>query len=210
MKPVTLLIIVLASALAFGQKFQDVSAAGCPVSLSMQKDSTDVLVVAHKNSTKDILAIVSSVPMTDNRGQVIQGRSTQDYAFKYGPVHSQQERPVMPVEAAEPGTKIVRVEGEVQFVQYSDGTTWGDPATANNMLSQRPEKFAYLNRLVELYDTKGNKAFLAALDDKNLPRPLDSVAGCLKVDAEAEKIAYIDLARKRLVDAQSWHTYGIF
>ena len=116
----------------------------------------------------------------------------------------------MSISVVEPGTKLVRVEGAVQFVQYSDGTTWGDPAAAKNMLAQRPEKFAYRNRLVELYDTKGNKAFLAALDDKNLSRPLDSVAGCLKVDAEAEKIAYIDLARKRLADAQSWHIYGVF
>jgi hypothetical protein len=36
------------------------------------------------------------------------------------------------------------------------------------------------------------------------------VAACLKSDAEYEKIATIDLAKKRLAAAQEWRALGIF
>jgi hypothetical protein len=49
-----------------------------------------------------------------------------------------------------------------------------------------------------------------ALDAPTLGRPERAVAGCLKGDAESDKIQTIDLAKKRLADAQEWRALGIF
>jgi len=49
----------------------------------------------------------------------------------------------------------------------------------------------------------------------NAPEPTHNspefrVAGCLKSDAEYEKMSTIDLAKKRLGAAQEWRAQGIF
>jgi hypothetical protein len=47
----------------------------------------------------------------------------------------------------------------------------------------------------------------------NEPQPMSpeyAVASCLKSDAKYEKIATIDLAKKRLAAAQGWRALGIF
>jgi hypothetical protein len=65
MKPI-LTVLLLAPALAFGLKFQDVTAKGSPVSLSVKVDSTDhqPYVVVH-NSIKGVLALSAVVNTTD-------------------------------------------------------------------------------------------------------------------------------------------------
>jgi hypothetical protein len=214
MKRTILTTLLLASSLAFGQKFQDISAKGSPLSLSVKIDSTDheSYVVAHNNSRKGVLALVAVGKASDAKGQVdVHWSAQQDYVFKHGVIASQEEREVAPMEDPQPGDKITQATGAVLFVQFEDGSTWGDPEAGKQMLATRPRRLAFLQHLVEIYYRDGDAALAAALDDRtNFGRPESSVAGCLKVDAEAEKIAAIDLAKKRLADAQEWRALGIF
>jgi hypothetical protein len=93
-KPAISTILLLACGLAFGQKFQDVSAKGSPVSLGVKHDYTDMVpyAAARNNFSKGILAIVSIVRTTDEQGSVIPCTSNMDYAFKIGVLAPQDER----------------------------------------------------------------------------------------------------------------------
>ena len=132
-----------------------------------------------------------------------------DYAFKSGVLAPQEDRVVMPIDAADPDSTVKQVEGAVLFLQFDDGSTSGDPEAGKEMLAARPQKLAFLTRLVETYNQSGEAAFTAALNDPTLGRPERSVAGCLKGDAEHEKIATIELAKKRFAAALQWRALGI-
>lgn len=240
---VLFLLTSLTSSLAFGQKFQDVSQKGSPLSLSVGFYPGDPkpAVFAQNNSSKGVLAIVAIANFEDRAGEKHPVTTAQDYAFKLGVLKSHDKRPVAPVDI-DPGITITKVttgedgkvtgvvgevgppdpvknreaardavgNGAVLFVQFEDGTTWGDVAAAKQLLDTRPKRLAFLKHLVELYYQSGQDAFDAALNDRTLDRPERSVAGCLKGDAEYEKISTIDLAKKRLADALEWHAFGIF
>lgn len=211
MYPPILTILLLAPTLAFGQKFQDVTAKGSPASLSIKSDQRDIgpYVAAHNNSNRGILAIVASVTVTDEHGQVVPCMSYMDYVFKFGVIGSLEDRGVMPL-ALEPGTKITRAVGAVLFVQFDDGSTWGDVQAAQEMLAARPQKVEFLKHLVEVYYDGGEPSFAAALDAPTLGRSERAVAGCLKGDAEYQRMTTVELAKKRLADAQEWRALGIF
>jgi hypothetical protein len=202
-------LCLLVSALSFAQNFQDVSAAGCPISLTVERDlGGHVLVMAHNSDSKGVLAIVTFVRSTDNRGQV-PGISQMDYIFKFTPIHSGEDRGVFTLDAVGESI-VVRAEGSVLFAQFEDGSTWGNPRAAKGMIAERPAKFAYLAGLIDTFIRDGNSAFQSALDSPKPGSAEYKVAACLKSDAQYQHIATIDLARKRLADAQSWHHYGIF
>jgi hypothetical protein len=122
----------------------------------------------------------------------------------------QEDREVMPVIATHPGSSVKQAEGAVLFVQFEDGSTWGDAQVARDLLAARPRKFAFLEHLVETYYENGDAAFAALLNEPKHGSPEYIVAVCLKGDAEYEKIATIDLANKRLSAAQEWRALGIF
>jgi hypothetical protein len=67
-----------------------------------------------------------------------------------------------------------------------------------------------VKHFVEIYYESGDAAFFAALDEPKPSSPEYGVAGCLSGDAEYDKIATIDLAKKRLAAAQEWRALGIF
>jgi hypothetical protein len=228
-----LLLASLASPLAFGQKFQDVSKKGSPLSLSIgfYPEDPQPAVFAHNNSSKGVLALVAVVNFKDSTGQSFPLTTNQDYAFKIGVLKSHDERGIAPVDipniktiSNEGGSIVQEVEdrpdplkikqavgnGAVLFVQFEDGTTWGDAGAGKQLLDSRPKRLAFLKRLVELYYQSGQDAFDAALNDPTLDRSERSVAGCLKGDAEYEKMSTIELAKKRLADALEWRALGIF
>jgi hypothetical protein len=233
MKPPILTILLLASTLAFGQKFQDASQKSSPLALSIgfYPGEPNPYVFARNDSSKGVLAIVAIANFRDTTGQNYPVTTEQDYAFKLGVLKSHDKRPVAPVYipniktiSSEGGRLVQQIEegpdplkikhavgdGAVLFVQFEDGTTWGDSGAAKQLLDSRPKRLAFLKRLVELYYESGQDAFDAALNEHTLDRSELSVAGCLKSDAEYEKMATIDLAKKRLADAQEWRALGIF
>ena len=235
----TIALLLTLSSLAFGQKFQDVSKKDSPLSLSIgfYPGNPEPCVLAHNNSSKGVLALVAVVNFKDAARQTDPPLTTyQDYAFKFGVIKSHDQRNVAPIimsriktvsdETEARGVHHVVQEvddhfdpvqfkkavgdGAVLFVQFEDGTTWGDSGVARRLLDSRPQKLAYLKRLVETYYESGETAFEAVLKEPQGGSPERQVAGCLKGDAEYEKTTPIDLAKKRLADAQGWHASGIF
>src|SRR5438477_12085137 len=105
------------------------------------------------------------------------------------------------------GVKVTSAVGAVLFVQFDDGTTWGDPTAGKELLAARPQKLAFLKNLVDTYYESGEDTFTALLNEPEPGTPEHMVAASLKSDA---KIATIDLAKKRLAAAQGWRALGIF
>jgi|SRR6516162_4796076 hypothetical protein len=219
MRP-ALLALLLASSLAFGQKFQDITAKGAPVSLTVKHDRADVgpYVAVRNLFNKGILAYVAVTKITDERGQTQPCESWADYAFKPSVLGPQEENPLAcpldlsdPLEPPKPAVKITDVVSAVLFVQFEDGTTWGDLQTGKRIiLDDRPKKLAFLKRLVETYYESGEDAFNAMLSDQTVRGPEVRLAMHLKGDAEYQKTSAIDLVKKQLAPAQGWHASGIF
>jgi hypothetical protein len=212
MKPAIWTIFLLACGLAFGQNLQDVSAKGSPVSLGVKHDYPDKgpYAAVRNNSSKAILAMVAIVRTTDEHGDVVPCTSHMITLLKKGVLAPQEERFACLVDPADEGAKVTSVDGAVLFVQFDDGTTWGDSAAGKELLAARPQKRAFLKTLVETYYESGEDAFAALLNKPKLRSPEYWVAACLKSDAEYEKIATIELAKRRLAAAQSWRALGIF
>ena len=212
MKVPILAILLLACALAFGQRLQDVSPKGSPVSLFVKHDHADMgpYAAARNNSSKAVLAMVAVVRATDEHGGVHPCHSYQDYAFKSVVLAPNEERFACLIEPARGGARVASVEGAVLFIQFDDGTTWGDPEAGRGLLAQRPQKLAFLQKLVNTYYESGEGAFDAVLNDGTLRLPEEMLAACLKSDAKYEKIATTELAKKRLAAAQEWRALGIF
>jgi hypothetical protein len=212
MKPMMLTILLLACGLVFGQQLRDVSAKGSPVSLLVQHNDADMrsYAAARNNSSKGILALVAVVRTTDDYGRVVPCDSYMDNAFKSGVLAPKEERFACLLEPADEGAKVTNAEGAVLFVQFDDGTTWGDLNAGKEMLAARPKKLAFLQKLVATYYQSGEDAFTALLNEAMQKSPEDVLAACLTSDAKHEKIATTELAKRRLAAAQEWRALGIF
>ena len=210
MKPTILTILLLACGLALGQKFQDVSAKGSPASLGVKQVDMGPYVAVRNNSSEAILAMVAIVRTTVKHGGVSPCTSHMDYAFKSGVLAPQEERFACLMGLPSKVQRVTSVVGAVLFVQFDDGTTWGDPIAGKELLAERPQKLAFLQNMVETYYESGEDAFATLLNQAKPTSPEGRVAACLKSDAQYEKIATIDLAKKRLAAAQKWRALGIF
>ena len=83
---------------------------------------------------------------------------------------------------AKPSPKVTDVVSAVLFVQFEDGTTWGDLGTGKKV--DRPWKLAFLKHLVETYYESGEDAFNATLNDAKLQSLEKHIALYLTADAQ--------------------------
>lgn len=56
-------------------------------------------------------------------------------------------------------------KAEVTFVQFVDGSTWGDGAVGRELISQRRNALGELKRLEQVLNTQGTEAFARELSD---------------------------------------------
>jgi hypothetical protein len=104
----------------------------------------------------------------------------------------------MPVKPPEPKKDLVcQAAFKVQFFQLEDGSISGDYQIQKDVMAELEKSMAVLRHLVEAYDTGGEAALAAALDEPESR----SMAYRLKAMAAYFKISVIDLARKRLAAA---------
>ena len=216
MKPTMVSSFFLATSLVFAQspantKFQDASPKGAPASLSVEYDSDVGLYAAVRNiSGKGILAFVAIIEPTDSRGQSVPCHSRADFVFKDSVLAPRAERFACPLETStdsnEPGATVVKAVGAVLWVQFEDGSTWGDAESGKQILSVRSRKLAFLQKLVGEYYDNGETSFNAMLNDQNLDPRIWAVAGCLVEDAKSQRIPAINLAKTRLETAQKWES----
>jgi hypothetical protein len=130
--------------------------------------------------------------------------------FKGVVLSSKEDRLACPVDAADEGAKVTSVEGAVLFVQFDEGTTWGDAEAGKELLAARPQKLAFLQKLVNTYYEAGDDAFTALLNERLHRSPERTVAACLKGDAKYQRTTAIELAKKWMAAARQWRALGIF
>lgn len=216
MKPMVFLSLFLVTSSAFAQKpadikFQDASAKGAPASIFVKYEPDIGLYAAVRNtSPKGILAFFAIVESTDSRGQSVPCHSRADFVFKESPLAPLAERFACPMNTStgpnEPGATVVKAVGAVLWVQFEDGSTWGDVGSGKQILSVRSRKLALLEKLVAEYYDNGEASFDAMLNDQNLDPQIWAVAGCLIEDAKSQGIAPIILAKNRVRAAQKWQS----
>ena len=233
MKPVPLLAILLVSALGFGQRslknsekfdVSDLSASDSPISFTgttkILKTGTACVVTAHNNSTQSLLAVRATVDAATRYGD-------QPVAFRYdgffkeslitpsldfdmvdeGMFAGVEETYVNGVMVERPPQKFVcHAKVKVEFIQFEDGSTWGDYAARKDVMERRTKNMAILTHLVEAYDTGGQTAFDAALDAPELKEK----AFHMKDEAEFFKTTMIGLAKMRLAAGQKRQASGVF
>ena len=192
-------------------KFQDASPRGAPASLSVKYDPEIGLYAAVRNESGEaILAFFAIIKSTDSRGQSVPCHSRADLVFKDSVLAPQAEQFACPMDISmglnKHSPSIVKAAGAVLWVQFENGSTWGDPATGKQILSLRPKKLAYLQKLVAEYDDHGETAFNAMSQDQNIDPHIWAVAGCLMEDAKSKGIPAINLAKARLQVAHKWES----
>ena len=229
MKRANILTILLASALAFGQKkartfeVSDLSASDSPISFTgatkVLKTGTACVVTAHNNSSKSLLAMVATAdvatahewdqPVTfqyDGFSKEVLIDPGLDFDVVDEGLYSGVESALVNgVWVETPPQKFAcHAKTKVLFVQFADGSTWGDYQTGKDVMARRAKNIALLSHLVDAYDIGGEAAFAAALVEP------ESRRHPLKFEADYFKITVIDLVRKRLAAAQKRQASGIF
>jgi hypothetical protein len=226
MKRAILLTVLLASALSFGQKFDvsDLSASDSPISFTGRtmiiKTGTACVVTAHNKSSHGLLAVRITTDAATSYQWDQPVEFQYDGFFKESGIapgldfdvvdegaYSAVERTYVNGSLVEPPSPnfLCHAKAKVLFVQFEDGSDWGDYEIKKDVMAHREKNMATLARMVEAYDTNGPAAFDAALNQSEM-----KVAFYLKGEAEYRKIAPIELARKRLAAAQKHQASGIF
>ena len=227
MKPAILLMILLASALTFAQKFDvsDLSASDSPISFTgttkILKTGTACVVTAHNNSTQSLLAVRATVeaatryawdqPVTFQHDSFFKESGITpnlDFDMVDEDMYSGEERTYVNGVLVEPPPPNFACHAKVKvlFIQFEDGSTWGDYEAKKDVMARRAKNMAILTHLVEAYDTGGQTAFDAALDAPELKEK----AFVMKHEAEYFKTTMIELARKQLAAGQKRQASGIF
>jgi hypothetical protein len=169
-------------------KLQDVSAEGSPISVSgyvtYRYDDSKKFPFSYREnisaknvSGKSVLLMVMHLEAEGTPGS--DETFSQEYFFgpalEPGGVEVHDE-PGASFGQAVNGIPLVDSEHDphavasvrVEFVQFGDGSTWGDADSARTVLHMRSETLAQLDRLEHIYEQAGEDAFLeefARVDD---------------------------------------------
>jgi hypothetical protein len=184
----TLLSFVLLSATAFGSPqmlsihMTDESPNDCPVTLSglaVAKDepskplrySFTTTIYATNNSQKSILLVVIKIAFTGTGRFDISDTRDDDYFFASDTFNSRDTKKLedflgpmgAPQAKVENYSLDPKASAEVAFVQFGDGSTWGDLVVGEHILRNRAPTWNALRSLAETYRTNGKQQFLREL-----------------------------------------------
>jgi hypothetical protein len=160
--------------------------ANCPITLSGTVLYVDdkpeplpysfrVTINATNVSSNEILAVIVNTKITGNFKIELQSTRKEDYFFHdklIGVKTSVQfEDDAGPFGSPRPKIDQLPKPSEaiatVVFVQFADGSTWGDAAAGREMLLDRARELSELKQLAEVYDAKGNAEFVTALENRS-------------------------------------------
>jgi hypothetical protein len=171
-----IIVAVLSTYLAFAQTktipFDDNSETGCPVTLkgdvSFTPTNVVLAVTAHNNSKLGVLATVAQLDVSP----IIFYTEWHDHYFK-NPIISAPlsdftiadgtQFPLDTPSAKTLSAKTDHAFGKILWIQFSDGTTWGDAPTGNQVFTERRQMKSFQTSLVTAFETGGNDAFLKVL-----------------------------------------------
>jgi len=229
MSAVAILTVLLASALAFAQKFEvtDVSETSSPISFdgkaTVSKAGTICTVTMHNNSPHSLIAVKISGEVTSPWGWMQSTGLNYDSFFKETGIPTGQgfdfvsphlfaslgrgyTNGVLDKPEMQKKHLVCHAAFKVHFVQFEDGSTVGDYQVMKDFMAKRAKNIGIIRHLVEAYDTGGEAAFAAALSEPEST----SMADLLKAMSTYLKIPLIDLVKKRLAVAQKRQASGIF
>jgi hypothetical protein len=144
------MIILLAGPLFAQTPIQDVSAAGGPLSLS----GTTANIVGQNVSQKEILLYVIEFKAVRGVGGSL---FRHDYYFKPngvlpGTTENISEMSPEPIDAA-------LSLGVVQYVQFVDGTEWGDRTAGDPIIGNRKPVFGLFSQMITACNAGGRQPF---------------------------------------------------
>ena len=183
MKTLSLLLILLATVAASAQT------AKAPATLEV----TPTMIMASNTSTQEIIAVVIRSPRAGGGGW--SGVISHDFYFKHGITPTE----AIAVDAHDDGRTYT--SAELLFVQFADGSIWGDSKLAVDLLAQRKPQKAFLERVLLAYQSQGEQAFVDQLQQEK--QFLGLTARLLGVQRQAGTQAAVDVVKERLAAADS-------
>lgn len=158
-------------------QISDDSSRGSPVSLKgtvtfddKNPDNVACSVTGHNNSTKSIITYAVELDLTKPSGEPAIVRFQHDRFFKDLSISlPQTDFPVLT--DCESGHELniprtpapAEAHAKLLFVQYDDGSVWGDDKTTSEIMTQRADVLAYLQSLKAAYSSGGLDALAQAL-----------------------------------------------
>jgi len=95
----------------------------------------------------------------------------------------------------------VKIEVELVFVQFTDGSTWGDPDEGKEALAMREDWLEDLLNLARIYQEKGRAEFVSAVVKQQANPITDQLRTWYQADGDAEDA--VKLVNQRLKNVES-------
>ncbi len=204
---VVLLVTALASATTI--PITDTSNEGSPIALegtfAFDQNSSVLTVVGHNKSPQAVLAVVAVVLVNP----VINFNSEHDHYFSSMQIDVNRdfdvvETPTLPLDASDLQSLASQTSGtaKVLWVQFVDGTTWGDKQVESRIFRERQEIKAFLTHLLDVYNQSGADAFLSAVAEH---QSSDSAEGMAEMYRDKHKTPaeLVELISKQLAIGNS-------
>jgi hypothetical protein len=203
-------------------RLNDISAAGSPVRISGQAAFRDdhsqgprygfeANALAMNVSRKSILLFVMHFEVKGPTGPSLEDNYQQDYFFVADPLRpgGVEDVGLAPLRISSPmvngelATETMRrAEPDalvtLEFVQFSDGSTWGDAQSATGALNARQQTLRELALLEQIYSQAGEQEFMANLSK---PSVLESI-NALKSECDGDSRCSRDAVHKMILVAR--------
>lgn len=175
---ISLMVVCLAASNLLGQTVQFVDDSPNEsavffhgtITFPANPDNATCEVTGHNNSTKAIVAYVLERKITKPTGETSTGQWIIDSFFKQSNIaYPQADFPVMTscrsglsighrFKTAPPDAHIRPL-----FIQYEDGSVWGEDKTISDVMFERTETLKYIQSLRDAYSSGGDYALYQAL-----------------------------------------------
>jgi len=180
---VALSVYFFACSMVVGQtiSISDDSPPGSPISITGTMTFRDSLkidcsITGHNHSSKSIITSAVEVKLTRPSGEPGQLLFQRDHFFKPLTI-SLPKSDFLITPECEMGTELdvprrptnPEAHAKVVFLQFDDGSTWGNPKIGQNLMEQRAEVLAYLQSLKSAYTNGGPAGLEQALEKNQKP-----------------------------------------
>jgi hypothetical protein len=207
----------------FGQtvSISDHSPDGTPVSITGTvtfQDSSNMVcsITGHNDSPQSIIASSIELKLTKPTGEPGQIVFERDYFFKSSTV-SPPQSDFLISDDCRMGKELnvqrtpqpPQAHAKVVFLQFEDGSIWGDPKVGAQLMAQRVEVLAFLKWLKSAYSTDGPDGLDKALakDQKPGTRVWARLAGLRTIRASSGISAVAETIDQNLATAEERKTW---
>jgi hypothetical protein len=103
-----------------------------------------------------------------------------------------------------------RADSELKFVQFDDGTTWGDNAVLESLKADRAGTELYLRGLLQAYADQGEKGLVSVLQTRPKGGAYNDYQRLIHLQKESGTAATLEAIRSRLKIAEERDATGKF